>query len=71
MNYLVSTFYTFDGSFGQDDAATTAVGREPDETGCGCGERDLGWICATKDEAALVVATSLESIGMTADVARL
>jgi hypothetical protein len=37
MNYLVSTFYTFDGSFVQDDAATAAVGREPDETGCGIG----------------------------------
>lgn len=24
MNYLVSTFYTFDGSFGQDDAAAYA-----------------------------------------------
>lgn len=69
--FIVSTFYKSDGmSFEKDEIAMDAVGRDTDESGWGCGERDLGWICESKDEAEQVK-VALESVGMVADVAEL
>lgn len=70
--YLASTRYLCnDGPCSdRDNVVMDAVGRDADECGWGCGERDLGWICRSK-AAAEKVKLVLENIGMSADVARL
>jgi hypothetical protein len=69
MPFEVTTFYKFDGSFAQDDVAEKAVGREHDESGWGCGERDIGWICRTEG-AANKIKAALEKIGMPVSIFR-
>jgi hypothetical protein len=70
MPFEVSTFYKFDGvSSDRDAAATKAVGREPEESGWGGGERDVGWICRTEG-AANKIKTALEKIGMPVSIFR-
>lgn len=65
--YRVSTSYKCDTDFSLDAIATEAVGREIDECGWGCGERDIGWLCSSKVEVKRVK-KALESVGMVADV---
>lgn len=61
----VRTSYPFDGSFYRDDAATHAAGRASDFSGCGFGQRDLGWVCKSEFEAE-GIKRGLTKIGLTA-----
>ena len=63
----VRTKYTFQGGFSFDHVAEQAVGRPPDFSGCGFGDRDLGWICKSEFEAEKF-RRSLEKIGLHATV---
>lgn len=69
--FEVSTSYETDGSsFDRDAAAIAVVGGDPEESGWGCGQRDLGWLCETRREAN-EVKVALESIGMPVSIMRL
>ncbi len=61
--------YPFDGSFYRDDAATHAAGRVSDFSGCGLGQRDLGWVCQSEIEAERIQ-RALGKIGLTAEIKR-
>lgn len=63
----VVTKYSFGGTFGMDDAANHAAGRVSDFSGCGFGERDLGWSCKSEFEAEKIK-RGLAKIGMTATI---
>jgi hypothetical protein len=65
----VRATYPFNGSFYRDEAATHAVGRPADFSGCGMGERDLGWVCKSEFEA-LRIKRALGKIGLSAVVGR-
>ena len=50
--FEVSTWYPCDGlSFDRDEVAFSAAGRESDDSGWGCGEREHSWTCKTKSTA--------------------
>lgn len=63
----VCTSYPFDGSFYRDDAALHAVGRLPDFSGSGMGQRDLGWTCQSEIEAERIK-RALDKIGLRAEI---
>ncbi len=65
----VRTSYPFDGSFYRDEAAAHAAGRVADYSGCGFGDRDLGWSCKSEFEAERIK-RALVKIGMTPTVTR-
>jgi hypothetical protein len=60
----VRATYSFDGSFYRDEAATHAAGRVSDFSGCGFGQRDLGWVCRSEIEAERIK-RALIKIGLT------
>ena len=41
--YELRVSYQWDGTFTMDDAVHATVGRDSDWSGCGMGQRDLGW----------------------------
>lgn len=59
----VHATYPWEGSFAKDDAATHAAGRVSDYSGCGFGERDMGWVCKSQIEAERI-ARALRKIGI-------
>lgn len=63
----VRATYPFDGSFYRDEAAAHAAGRPADFSGCGFGERDLGWSCKSEFEAERIK-RGLTKIGLTVSV---
>ena len=63
----VHATYPWAGSFHMDDAAQHAAGRSTDYSGCGFGERDLGWTNLSEIEAERI-ARALRKIGMTAEI---
>jgi hypothetical protein len=63
----VRTSYPFDGSFYRDDAATHAAGRVSDFSGCGLGQRDLGWNCKSDFEAQRIK-RALDKIGLRSEI---
>lgn len=65
----VHASYTFDGSFYRDDAAIHAAGRASDFSGCGFGQRDMGWVCKSEFEAERIK-RALSKIGLTCTVTR-
>lgn len=65
----VRTRYTFQGGFNLDTAAENAAGRISDFSGCGFGDRDLGWVCASQFEAEKIK-RALGKIGMIAEIRR-
>lgn len=67
MTIDVVTKYTWTGSTEFDDAAIQSVGRLPDFSGCGFGERDLGWTCKSQIEAERIK-RGLTKIGLTATI---
>lgn len=64
----VRASYSFDGSFYRDDAAAHAAGRQPDFSGSGMGQRDLGWTCKSEFEAERIK-RALTKIGLTTALA--
>jgi hypothetical protein len=42
--------YEWMGNFILDGVAHKAAGRVPDFSGCGLGDRDLGWVCKSEIE---------------------
>lgn len=65
MSVEVRTSYTFTGSFVLDETAYNAAGRSSNFSGCGFGERDLGWNCKSELEAQRIK-RALEKIGFRA-----
>lgn len=63
----VRTSYPFDGSFYRDDAAAHAAGRPADFSGCGFGQRDLGWACQSEFEAERIK-RALAKIGLSPSI---
>jgi len=63
----VQAKYAWSGDFGFDDAAIHAAGRHPDFSGCGLGERDLGWTCKSEIEAERIK-RALGRIGLKATI---
>jgi hypothetical protein len=50
-----------------DEPIIKAAGRDVTDTGCGFGQRDLGWVCKSKGEA-LAIKAKLEKNGYQAKV---
>lgn len=67
MRFEVRARYDWYGSFEMDDAARQAAGRASDFSGCGLGERDLGWICGSEIEAERIK-RGLKQIGIRAEI---
>lgn len=65
----VRTKYTFQSGFGFDQVAGQAAGRAPDFSGCGFGERDLGWTCKSEFEAERIK-RALDKVGLRAEIVR-
>lgn len=63
----VHATYAWDGTFHRDDAARHAAGRPTNYSGCGMGERDLGWTHLSELEAERI-ARALRKIGMSAEI---
>ena len=63
----VRTKYTFQGGFSFDHIAEQAAGRAPDFSGCGFGERDLGWVCKSEIEAERIK-RALDKVGLRATI---
>lgn len=67
MKFEVRTKYTFQGSFSLDTVAEKTVGRISDFSGCGFGERDLGWVCASELEAEKIK-RALDRVGLRSEI---
>lgn len=65
----VRASYPFDGSFHFDEACSHAAGRPADYSGCGFGDRDLGWTCKSEFEAERIK-RALIKIGMSPRIDR-
>jgi hypothetical protein len=63
----VHATYNWDGSFAFDDIARTAAGRDCSYSGCGFGERDIGWTGLSEIEAE-GLARRLRKAGLTAEI---
>jgi len=63
----VHATYTWNGTFELDDAARHAAGRATNYSGCGFGERDLGWTGLSQIEAERI-SRALRKIGLTAEI---
>lgn len=63
----VRATYPWNGSFVMDDAARAAAGKQTCYSGCGFGERDLGWTHLSEIEAERI-ARSLRKIGLTVEI---
>jgi hypothetical protein len=63
----VRTSYLFDGAFYRDEAAAHAAGRVSDFSGCGFGQRDLGWNCKSEFEAQRIK-RALDKIGLQSEI---
>jgi hypothetical protein len=63
----VHATYAWAGSFELDDAACHAAGRPTNYSGCGMGERDLGWTDLSEIDAERI-ARALRKIGLTAEI---
>lgn len=63
----VHATYSWSGTFHMDDAAHHAAGRMSNYSGCGLGERDLGWTDLSEIEAEKI-ARSLRKIGLAAEI---
>lgn len=63
----VRTKYAWCGSSEMDEAAHNAAGRVSDFSGCGFGERDLGWVCKSEIEAERMK-RALDKIGLRATI---
>lgn len=64
---VVSTKYTFQGSFSFDHIAEQAAGRQSDFSGSGFGVRDLGWVCKSEIEARRIK-RALDKVGLGATI---
>ncbi len=65
----VRTKYSFQGGFSFDHVAESAAGRVSDFSGCGFGERDLGWVCKSEFEAERIK-RALDKVGLHAEIRR-
>lgn len=63
----VHATYSFGGSFWMDEPAHAAAGKKSNYSGCGFGERDLGWTNLSEIEAQKI-ARALRRIGLTAEI---
>ena len=63
----IRTSYSFQGGFSFDEIAKKAVGRDPDFSGCGFGQRDLGWVCQSDFEAERIK-RALFKLGLRAEI---
>lgn len=63
----VHASYPWSGSFAMDDFAITAAGKPTNYSGCGFGERDLGWTGLSELEAEKI-SRALRKIGLTAEI---
>jgi hypothetical protein len=65
MTIEVRARYTFQGGFSYDHVAENAAGRPADFSGCGFGDRDLGWVCKSEFEAERIK-RALDKVGLRA-----
>ena len=63
----VHATYPWTGSFVMDDVARAAAGKESSYSGCGFGERDLGWANLSEIEAERI-ARALRKVGLVAEI---
>jgi hypothetical protein len=63
----VHATYSFGGSFWMDEPAHAAAGKMSDYSGCGFGERDLGWTNLSEIEAEKIF-RALRRIGLSAQI---
>lgn len=63
--FEVRASYEWNGSPSLDAAAHQAAGRVSDFSGCGFGQRDLGWVCKSELEAQRIK-RALDKIGLRA-----
>ena len=63
----ITTRYSLDNFPDFDNAVIGAVGRSPDHSGAGFGERDMIWDCESEIEAHKIK-SGLKKIGLTAEV---
>lgn len=61
----VHATHPWTGSFVMDDVARAAAGKESCYSGCGFGERDIGWTQLSEIEAERI-ARALRKVGLTA-----
>ena len=59
--------YPWTGSFVLDDVARSAAGKPTSYSGCGMGERDLGWTGLSEIEAQRI-ARALRKVGLSAAI---
>ena len=65
----ITTRYSLDNFPYFDDAVISAVGRSPDHSGAGFGERDMIWDCQSEIDAHKIK-SGLKKIGLVAEERR-